>query len=130
MNCIDVDALADHLDAIVYHDWNQRTSVSWADAFKVFAEMVRDERIVDAEPVRHGHWIEHEFGLMCSECGHYTEAMYDEPFNNEFGKGWAYIRPYYCGYCGAKMDETPNSPRHNGKSMMELERLIGEVEDV
>ena len=60
---------------------------------------------VDAEPVRHGHWIEREFGLMCSECGHYTEAMYDEPFNNEFGKGWALKRPYYCGYCGAKMDE-------------------------
>lgn len=55
--------------------------------------------------VKHGNWIEREFGLMCSECGHYTEAMYDEPFNNEFGKGWAYIRPYYCGYCGAKMDE-------------------------
>ena len=55
--------------------------------------------------VRHGHWIEHEVGLICSECNHYTEAMYDEPFNNEFGKGWAWRRPYYCGYCGAKMDE-------------------------
>ena len=59
----------------------------------------------DGSALKRGHWIEHEFGLMCSECGHYTEAMYDEPFNNEFGKGWAYIRPYYCGYCGVKMDE-------------------------
>lgn len=55
--------------------------------------------------VRHGHWIEHDFGLICSECNHYTETMYDEPFNNEFGKGWALKRPYYCGYCGARMDE-------------------------
>lgn len=60
---------------------------------------------VDAEPVRHGHWIEIDYGLICSECNHYTDAMYDEPFNNEFGKGWALKRPYYCGYCGAKMDE-------------------------
>ena len=60
---------------------------------------------VDAELVKHGHWIEHDVGLICSECNHYTEAMYDEPFNNEFGKGWALKRPYYCGYCGAKMDE-------------------------
>ena len=59
------------------------------------------------DPVKHGHWIEIEsdVGLMCSECNHYTETMYDEPFNNEFGKGWALKRPYYCGYCGAKMDE-------------------------
>lgn len=66
-----------------------------------------DDRLDECplEEVKHGHWIEHEFGLICSECGHYTEAMYDEPFNNEFGRGWAYIRPYYCGYCGAKMDE-------------------------
>lgn len=57
------------------------------------------------EPIKHGHWRERDFGLICSECNHYTETMYDEPFNNEFGKGWALKRPYYCGYCGAKMDE-------------------------
>lgn len=57
------------------------------------------------DPVKHGHWRERDFGLICSECNHYTETMYDEPFNNEFGKGWALKRPYYCGYCGARMDE-------------------------
>ena len=79
------------------------------------------------DPVKHGHWIEHDVGLICSECGHYTESMYDEPFNNKFGKGWALKRPYYCGYCGAKMDEVLNVPLRNGKSMMELERLMDEV---
>lgn len=57
------------------------------------------------DPVKHGHWIESDVGLMCSECNHYTETTYYEPFNNEFGRGWALKRPYYCGYCGAKMDE-------------------------
>ena len=61
--------------------------------------------LLQAEEVRHGHWIEHDIGLICSECNHFTEAMYDEPFTNEFGTGWAWRRPYYCGYCGAKMDE-------------------------
>ena len=61
--------------------------------------------LLQAEEVRHGHWIEHDSGLICSECNHFTEAMYDEPFTNEFGTGWAWRRPYYCGYCGAKMDE-------------------------
>lgn len=60
--------------------------------------------LLQAEEIRHGHWIEHDIGLICSECNHFTEAMYDEPFNNEFGIGWAWRRPYYCGYCGAKMD--------------------------
>lgn len=60
--------------------------------------------LLQADEVRHGHWIEHDIGLICSECNHFTEAMYDEPFNNEFGTGWAWRRPYYCGYCGAKMD--------------------------
>lgn len=63
------------------------------------------------DPVKHGHWIESDVGLMCSECNHYTDTTYYEPFNNEFGRGWALKRPYYCGYCGAKMDEVTNDAK-------------------
>ena len=73
------------------------------DAVRAVIERINNAPTVD--PYKHGHWIEHDVGLICSECNHYTEAMYDEPFNNEFGKGWALKRPYYCGYCGAKMKE-------------------------
>lgn len=55
---------------------------------------------VDAEPVRHGHWVieEHTNSIdgssykryKCSECGCPT-AMF--------------IRSPYCSNCGAKMDE-------------------------
>lgn len=72
--------------------------------YNAYVEQTID-RQPTVDPIKHGHWIEHEGGLICSMCNHYTEAMYDEPFNNEFGKGWALKRPYYCGYCGAKMDE-------------------------
>lgn len=61
---IDADALADRLDALAYDDWNQGVSVSWADAFKVSAEMVRDEREVDAEPV-----------VRCKDCKKYIPCQ-------------------------------------------------------
>lgn len=70
-------------------------------------KMLDKEPTVDAEPVRHGRWIEcdwvepdgHGFGtirirnaaLKCSEC------------NNAFKKDLLWKRNY-CNNCGAKMD--------------------------
>ena len=63
---------------------------------------VDDAPTIDAEPVRHGKWIEinTESGIFldydevkCSECG----------FVEYFNKGWARFK--YCPTCGAKMDE-------------------------
>ena len=97
MRLIDADALADRLDAIAYHDWNQGTSVSWADAFKVFAEMTRDERAIDAEPVKHGRWINisisangGESSAECDLCGAVVHNNFSSIIN-------------YCPNCGAKM---------------------------
>ena len=52
---------------------------------------------VDAEPVRHGHWINHPDDLFpadsmieCSVCHEYEYATANDNF---------------CGNCGAKMDE-------------------------
>ena len=45
----------------------------------------------DAEPVRHGHWIDTGSGQECSEC-HEIQPGYDN-------------YRYYCPVCGAKMDE-------------------------
>lgn len=42
---------------------------------------------VDAEPIRHGHWVVDEDGnITCSECGHHG------------------VGDNYCERCGAKMD--------------------------
>lgn len=57
---------------------------------------------IDAEPVRHGKWIEHHkpytwMGYTywsCSECG--FECGYEKDIT---------IRTNYCPDCGAKMDE-------------------------
>lgn len=52
--------------------------------------------IVDAEPIRHGHWIYREYGYplahnfyTCSVCGSSRGLNIDN----------------YCPHCGAKMDE-------------------------
>lgn len=55
-------------------------------------ELINDAPTVEAEPVRHGHWIkDNDEYDKCSICGnlhHYSES---------YG--------YYCQHCGARMDE-------------------------
>lgn len=77
---VDVDELKHELkwleeyDQPVYHD-----VVSTIDEIAT----------VDAEPVKHGHWIVDEDGnIKCSECGH---------------RG---VGDNYCERCGAKMEVT------------------------
>lgn len=60
---------------------------------------------VDAEPVRHGHWVDVQpekdgaYG-SCSICG------YEE------------MPTFYCPYCGAKMDEAGDLPYRNLKNSL------------
>lgn len=67
--------------------------------------LVRYAPAVDAEPVRHGRWIENEDTDVydgfwnCSECGHkiYSDLALMEELQEQ---GYA----LYCEHCGAKMD--------------------------
>lgn len=55
---------------------------------------------VDAEPVRHGHWIEDHMDWKCSCC--------NTVFHDDLEWILAYdgqAMPKYCPECGAKMDE-------------------------
>lgn len=45
---------------------------------------------IEAEPVRHGHWIDTGSGQECSVC-HEIQYGYDN-------------YRYYCPFCGAKME--------------------------
>lgn len=60
----------------------------------------------DMQKVKHGRWIENMEvgGYFCSECGKETEDRHDEPITIGTAKGFALVLPYYCGFCGAKMD--------------------------
>lgn len=59
---------------------------------------VDDSPTVDAEPVRHGHWVSvpHKSARVCSVCEH------DEPYKNAPDDADIFN---YCPHCGAKMDE-------------------------
>lgn len=64
----------------------------YREALLAVKSYVHSEGQVDAEPVRHGHWIVHEGKWVptyeCSEC--HAEGKIDGN---------------YCPDCGAKMDE-------------------------
>ena len=76
---IDADALMIELN---------NTKYAWQD-YDAVEDALRNIPTIEAEPVRHGRWIEHDDGVFtCSECGN-AES----------------IESYFCGYCGAKMDK-------------------------
>ena len=67
----------------------------WNDALKSVEQFAPT---VDAEPVKHGHWVNKGFEpLRCSVCGITVDAINGIP--------WANIGFKFCPHCGAKMDE-------------------------
>lgn len=64
-----------------------------ADAYEYPGDLV-DMPTIDAEPVRHGRWID---GMKCSECPQVDTT-----------------KPNYCPNCGAKMNE--GSPHNVGQT--------------
>ena len=119
MRLIDVNKLKENLTTEIY-------SYSKGDIRKrLFARgLSLAYDIVNRQPTvepKHGHWItwfenKDVRQAKCSECG----MMFT------LGKGRDI---HYCGNCGAKMDEVLNVPLRNGKSTMELERLMDEVKE-
>ena len=91
---------ADALDRAMYHKsfevddgrnvWN---SGLWI-RYKIYEEASREAPTIDAEPVRHGKWIEEIGMFMCSECG---DAWSSSDAKMIFGFN-------YCPNCGAKME--------------------------
>lgn len=81
--------------------------LDWQDCYNGFSDtydkaMIIDEidaqPTIDAEPVRHGHWIFEEYpdGYYHSQCS----------LCNSWFVGDAFLNPYnYCPNCGAKMDK-------------------------
>lgn len=97
MRLIDADALNEAFDnegADLCMDYGE--SCEWGFSYKSVHDLIGNAPTVDAEPVRHGHWIafniintkdySSKIRYMCSKCGRYEDKQ--EPYCN----------------CGAKMD--------------------------
>ena len=81
-------------------------------------ETIDESETIEAEPVKHGRWIEdryYEKPCVCSYCGaeaHYISTFketydYDREENLQstgFEEICEYIKTDYCPNCGAKMD--------------------------
>lgn len=103
---IDKNAL---MEALLDYTWRDEEGflIESTDEKRQFIEQwLPNVPIVDAEPVRHGHWIEHHepytwMGYTywsCSECG--FECGYEKDIK---------FRTNHCPNCGAKMDEVKNN---------------------
>ena len=70
---------------------------------RMYKGMLRyaDSPTIEAEPVRHGIWVEDKDGFHhCSECGENTDRK-EDLFGYDIGE----FKNPYCGNCGAKMNE-------------------------
>lgn len=64
-------------------------------------ETLKDLPSADVAPVRHGHWIEKAFRIMCSDCGaEFKDEILYMIGNDE--------QMSYCPKCGARMDGESN----------------------
>jgi hypothetical protein len=92
---IDADELILKCQAIISDKWNEQAApASWANAYADFIDDIENAPTVDAEPVRHGRWI-NVIGddYKCSICKAAIWARKANP-----------ISEYkYCWSCGAKM---------------------------
>ena len=94
MRLIDADALLEEMVGIT-DGWREpRKDWKW------YEDSVRNAPTIDAEPVRHGHWIPadiyHEDEYICSVC----HAEIAVPINFDYRPTYK-----YCPMCWAKMDE-------------------------
>ena len=97
MRLIDADALLETL-ARKYPEWYTEKPKDrlMHYAWLVYYWSVRDAPTIEAEPVRHGRWIEEQTVIKCSACG--------EEFNDEIVyMTYPYNNLRYCPNCGAKM---------------------------
>ena len=96
------ETIEEFIDQYKFIDTDQ-IYTNGSELIQVFRVMqwVEHERALDAEPIRHGHWVgiddEPCESYECDKCGYITEEIgCNNGIPNNFN---------YCPNCGAKMDE-------------------------
>jgi hypothetical protein len=62
-------------------------------------EAIENAPTIEAEPVRHGRWVEDRTELVCSVCG----ARFSDEITM-MNRNFEYADLKFCPECGAKMD--------------------------
>lgn len=90
--------------------------------FNEIAKVIDDAPTVDAQPVRHGKWLDidsqmYTWKVRCDQCGHERSMMSTQ------GR-----YPKYCENCGAKMDGDKKKS-YFPKGFFSKERPLAKGED-
>lgn len=84
------EAIKEQVHKLLCKDCEETNDCSICD-YRELIDGILNAPTIEAEPVRHGHWITTGFlTARCSVCDVEVHEL-------EYGK--------YCPYCGAKMDE-------------------------
>ena len=96
MKLYTADAIKEQVHKLLCRDCGETDYCPNCD-YRELIDEILDAPTVDAEPVRHGHWINHfddlfpeDSSVECSVCHEYEGIMANDN---------------YCPHCGAKMDE-------------------------
>ena len=110
MRLIDADALIESIKHGLW-DWETVNGIESRTVLEQTIQDIRNEPTIDAEPVRHGKWIEMSDAdghyYACSECGEelHREWSFDRKYVLCFPKKITIDKTQFCSHCGAKMDE-------------------------
>lgn len=89
----------------------RKNVLDWENCYNGFSDTYDKARIIDeideqpsidAEPVKHGRWI----NGICSECG--CDRVITKVYRNDEVAWTATYKDNYCPNCGAKMNEVNN----------------------
>lgn len=94
MRLIDADALHAYFKAIPYADLTG-DELNWV--LRIY-DAIDNTPTIDAEPVRHGRWIQSKTVPSYHSCS-YCKRAHNMPKSCN-----VYVLPYYCMDCGTKMD--------------------------
>ena len=100
MRLIDAEKLAEVLNRYLAAPHvqlrNSDISVGLRMGIKTCLTFLNNAKTIEAEPVRHGRWIDKGEYAVCTECGGRSGTQYDgvEPVP---------LRAQFCPNCGAKM---------------------------
>lgn len=67
----------------------------------VYMDDIDEMPTVEAEPIRHGHWVDMGDFESCSVCN----GTHLKEYQTYYGK-CLWVKMDYCPHCGAKMDES------------------------
>ena len=104
---IDADELNEKLER-VEHESKLRSAILPYILHTYVYPIIERLPAIDAEPVRHGHWIDCADFEQCSEC----KGTQLKTINTIYGAA-TWMKTDYCPNCGAKMDGGKDDERRS-----------------